>query len=122
MPPSLAHLSKELGLSEDQQRRLRTIHEDHRGRMEARKEAFHTAQKALMDVVLGDGAGDLNALNAAFAARHLDMVVEMASIHTESSAVLTPAQREQAKAIHAPHLTQGPRAEADHAGPPERRH
>ena len=103
MMQSFLHLAKELGLSVEQKTRLQAIHEAHRDRMRALHEAFREAQKTLMDAVEGGQAGDLKALNSIFATCHLDMVSEMASIHSESSAVLTPAQQSTAKEIRTRH-------------------
>jgi len=134
--PTYLHFSKELGLSDEQKTSLRTIHEAHQDSLRSLHDAFHEAQKAMMDVVQGDRSGDLKALNDSFAARHLALMSEMASIQSESFAVLTPAQQVKAKEIHARRpegspdqgmRPQGqgpgrrtPKGDADRSGPPER--
>ncbi len=129
-PPPMAqvflHAAKELNLSHEQTTKLREIHEAHRDTLRALHEAFRQSQKTLMDAVQESGSGDLKGLNAKFAASHLAMVMELASVHAQSLAVLTPEQREKAKAIHARHLLEdlrehGGNAREGHARPSEGR-
>ena len=121
MMQSSLHLAKELGLSVEQKTHLQAIDEAHRDHMRTLHEAFREAQITLMDAAQGGQAGDLKALNTIFAARHLDLVSEVAAIHSERFAVLTPAQQEMAKEIRARHRDHGMNPPGqDPGGPPLR--
>lgn len=122
MPPYL-HAARELGLSEDQQVQLKALLDAHHNRMDEKIKGLREAQKALMEVVRGDHSGDLKALNAVFAERHLVVVTEAEKLHAQCLAILTPAQREKAKTLRPPRPegTEGrpPRGQRDQPERPE---
>lgn len=97
IPPFL-HRAEELGLSEDQKTRLKAVLDAHRASMEAKSEAGRQAQEAVMAAVRG-GTGDLTALHQTAANRHLAVLQEAQQIHSECLELLTPEQKEKAKAL-----------------------
>ena len=116
VPPFL-HQAAELGLSEDQKARLKTILDGHRASMEAKTQADRKAHEALMDSVR-EGAGDLTALHQVAARTQLLLLQEAQVLNAECLGVLTQDQREKSRSLRPPRPEMGgrpPRRE-DHEG------
>ena len=111
----LLRVARDLNLSDDQSVKLHAVCKAHLDALETKGLAFHQAQRAVHEAVQAPGisARDLASLISTAAARESELMEEVRQTTAEGWQVLTPAQRDKAKALMANPPERAPR----HGGP-----
>jgi Spy/CpxP family protein refolding chaperone len=97
------HLAEALGLSPEQQAKMKSIHEKHAAALKADREALRTQAQAFK-ATLKDAKADPAQLRQAFdqaSGARFQMLLEARAMRQEMRAVLTPEQQAKADAMKA---------------------
>ena len=99
----LRMLGPRLGLTDAQKDQVKTIAQSHRDEWKALADRARTAHEALRDAVTAETVDEalIRQRSADVAAVQGDLAVARARVHAEAFQVLTPEQKEQAKAFQA---------------------
>ncbi|HJU83235.1 MAG TPA: periplasmic heavy metal sensor [Holophagaceae bacterium] len=99
----LLRFAQELALSDDQALRLHALMDQHRDAMETKGLALHQAHRAVHEALREPGttAAQLDALLRTASQRESEFLQEARVLNAACWEVLTPAQREKAKALMA---------------------
>ncbi len=92
---------RELNLTEEQRGQLKSVMDSHKDEFKAIGKRMMAAREALGDLVTSDAADEtaIRDQAAAIAVVEGDAALLRAKVHTEVFALLTPDQREKAKAM-----------------------